>query len=325
MSRFRLKKLFLSILLILWCNVSFSSEVINSFNNDNISVINDEIRQLNALLELIKSATGGVSIDLSSQVDSLLSLDNGGTGIDLSSGSQGDIIYFSADGSVGVLSIGSNGQVLVSNGTTFSWAAASNVTVYTSGSGNFTVPAGITKVYVTMIGGGGGGASGKNPDTTYGPGGAGASAIINVPYTVTPGGTVAYAVGSGGAGGSGSGIGAGGNNGATGGNTTFGTLTAEGAAGGAATTGGAKNSTTMDAVLNVAGSFGKFHGGNGGNSDATHSGGGGGTYFGAGPAGRTSVGNGTAATANTGTGGAGGAGTSGAGGNGGSGIIIISY
>lgn len=64
-----------------------------------------------------------------------------------------------------IASVGTSGQVLTSNGAgalpTFQNAAAggggfSNMQVFTS-SGTFTVPAGITKVKATVIGGGGGG------------------------------------------------------------------------------------------------------------------------------------------------------------------------
>ena len=67
----------------------------------------------------------------------------------------------------------------------------SNMQVFTS-SGTFTVPAGVTKVKVTVVGGGGGGSI-----TTAGGGGGAAIKIIS---GLTPGGTVAVTVGLGGAG-----------------------------------------------------------------------------------------------------------------------------
>jgi hypothetical protein len=76
----------------------------------------------------------------------------------------------------------------------------SNMQVFTS-SGTFTVPTGITKVKVTVVGGGGGGfvqAQGENADVQIG-GNAGGCAI-EIISGLTPGGTVSVTVGGGGAG-----------------------------------------------------------------------------------------------------------------------------
>jgi len=65
------------------------------------------------------------------------------------------------------------------------------VTTYTSGSGTFAVPAGITVVDVLVVAGGGCGAPAQG-------GGGGAGGLIFYPaYPVTPGGSVPYAVGAG--------------------------------------------------------------------------------------------------------------------------------
>lgn len=61
---------------------------------------------------------------------------------------------------------------------------------------SYTVPAGVTYVNVTLVGGGGSGASGNNSST----GNPGASVVSNL--TTTPGGSIAYAIGAGGAQGS---------------------------------------------------------------------------------------------------------------------------
>ena len=66
-----------------------------------------------------------------------------------------------ANGGTGLTSAGSSGNILTSNGTAWTSAAApaggfSNIQVFTS-NGTFTVPAGITKAKVTVVGGGGGG------------------------------------------------------------------------------------------------------------------------------------------------------------------------
>jgi hypothetical protein len=72
-----------------------------------------------------------------------------------------------------------------------------NVVTFTSGSGNWTVPAGITSVTLTMIGGGGNGNA--NTNGSPGPGGGSAAYFSNVVVSVTPGANVAYSVGVAGA------------------------------------------------------------------------------------------------------------------------------
>ncbi len=111
-----------------------------------------------------------------------------------------------------------------------------NKQIYTSGSGNFTVPAGVYRVYVECWGAGGGSAS---VASAAGGGGGGYSAGW---LNTTPGGTLAYAVGAGGTG--------------AGGNTTFGgTFTANGGSAGsnnAAVSGG----SASGGDFNIAGGYG---------------------------------------------------------------------
>lgn len=90
------------------------------------------------------------------------------------------------------------------------------------GSYTFTVPAGVTRVRATCIGGGGGGQSGYRTGTgprspgvpTCGAVGGGGGAAIYV-FTVTPGTTMSVSVGGGGAGGSGGSRRCGGSGGST--------------------------------------------------------------------------------------------------------------
>ncbi|WP_336747905.1 hypothetical protein [Pantoea vagans] len=98
---------------------------------------------------------------------------------------------------------------------------------YTS-TGSFTVPLGVTTVYLSGCAGGGGGGGGSSRNSTSsaatggGGGGAGQSAV-RVPVTVTPGQVIAVSVGAGGTSGTAStasSAGAGG----TGGITSFGSL-----------------------------------------------------------------------------------------------------
>ncbi len=70
--------------------------------------------------------------------------------------------------------------------------------------GSWTVPAGVTTVYISMTGGGagGGGASSADPNSIAAGGGGGAGdAIISTAVTVTPGQVISVSIGIGGAGG----------------------------------------------------------------------------------------------------------------------------
>jgi hypothetical protein len=108
--------------------------------------------------------------------------------------------------------------------------------------GSFTVPAGVTKLKVTVIGAGGGGASGVANSGSGG--GAGGGAAIGV-LTVTPNQVIAYTIGAAGTGG------VGGGNGGNGGTTTFSTISATGGTGGTIYPGG-----TNPSVVGVSGGVG---------------------------------------------------------------------
>ncbi len=92
---------------------------------------------------------------------------------------------------------GTNGQVLRSNGNgTMAWADMSEyknmATFRTAGSGNWTVPAGVTKVWIEVWGAGAGG--------NYYAGGGGGAYVSGI-LTVAAGSGIFYSVGAGGAGG----------------------------------------------------------------------------------------------------------------------------
>jgi hypothetical protein len=99
---------------------------------------------------------------------------------------------------------------------------------YTSGSGVYTVPSGVTQLTVKLLGGGGGGGGcGGNEEPLYTGGGGAGGDIVNVgTINVTPGQQIPWSVGSGGAGG------AVGNSGLAGLPTIFGGYTAGGGYGG---------------------------------------------------------------------------------------------
>jgi hypothetical protein len=91
-----------------------------------------------------------------------------------------------ASGGTGITSAGTSGNVLTSNGSAFVSSAnpftGANSQIFTS-SGTFTIPAGITAIKVTVVGGGGGGAGGAtNPtDSTAG----GASSVASGTQSIT--------------------------------------------------------------------------------------------------------------------------------------------
>jgi hypothetical protein len=82
----------------------------------------------------------------------------------------------------------------------FPYVPTANAQLYTSGSGNWTCPAGVTEVYVECWGGGGGGGYTNYTSPGYiacaGGGGGGAYAASTI--SVTPGNSYAYSVGAGG-------------------------------------------------------------------------------------------------------------------------------
>ena len=191
----------------------------------------------------------------------------------------------------------------------------------TSGSGNWTVPAGVTRILVTCVGGGGGGGGGRGGGSGASNGEAGTSGGTTTFAGATSGAGGSAGAGGGGAGGGVGGAGAGGSAGAGGG--------ADGGSGGGAGGVGAGGSA------GAGGGAGAFGGGGGGGGSSTGAGGGGGG--GGGTNISKVIGNvltvtpGSSIAYSVGGGGGGGDGGSGStinggtGGAGGSGIIIIEY
>ncbi len=119
-------------------------------------------------------------------------------------------------------------------------------------SGSFTVPAGVSRLRVTVIGGGG--AGGSNTVCASGGGGAGGSALTILP-NLTPGLVIPVTVGSGG-------FPSAGSTGGTGGTSSFGTyVSATGGAGGTGGTsygpmGGGTGGSGVGGTVNYNGSYG---------------------------------------------------------------------
>ena len=202
----------------------------------------------------------------------------------------------------------------------FTSGVFSNIQVFTS-SGTFTVPAGVSKVKVTVVGGGGGGAgtnSGYGAGYNGGGNGGAGGAAIGV-FSVTPGPAYTVTVGAGGAAGTGA---APPTNGGAGGTSSFGSLaSATGGVEGSNTNGGNAGGTGgsgLGGTLNVSGG----DGGDGQGDGIVFASVGGASLLGGG--GRAANGVGYSGTV-PGSGGGGAYGAANNGGAGANGIVIVEY
>jgi hypothetical protein len=173
---------------------------------------------------------------------------------------------------------GTSGQALTTNGSgTLSWATAGitsaipTVDVKTSGtSQTWTIPAGVTKLKVTVIGGGGGGGSSTYyaPHDTYYNGAGGGAGAYSVVYLsgLTPGNTLTYTVGAAGAVNGGNG----GTSSLSSGSQSITTVTCTGGAGGQSVEGypqGGAGGSATGGTININGSGGSdLYGENGGSN-----------------------------------------------------------
>jgi len=186
---------------------------------------------------------------------------SGGTGA--ATLAANNVLLGNGTSAVQTVAPGASGNVLTSNGTT--WQSTAPAAGYVgpttqvfSSNGTFTIPSGITKVKVTLVGGGGGTSGGANFAEILA-GGGGATAIKWL-TGLTSGNTISVTVGSGGtASGSGSiAGGAGGNSSIASGTQSITTVTANGGAGGGVSGVGSPGSggTATNGDLNMSGSSG---------------------------------------------------------------------
>ena len=145
-------------------------------------------------------------------------------------------------------------------------------TTYTTGSGDFTVPAGVTSVEALVVAGGGGGGGSDGSGQTAG-GGGGGGVVHHATLATTPAATIAYAVGTGGAGGNNYNPDKDGTNGV---NSTFGSITAVGGGGGASGSpgldGGSGGGTGRGGATAGSGTQGDSGGGTGYGNDGSNTG-----------------------------------------------------
>lgn len=227
-------------------------------------------------------------IGMTTHVSGTLPVANGGTG--LATIPLNNVILGNGTGNVQVIAPATAGNVLTSDGTTWSSSAATGTTgpraqyFSTIATGQtFTIPAGITSIKATVIaGGGGGGRRGGGPCCNQFAGGAGGNGASVMKWLtgLTPGLTLTIAVGGGG-GISGSSGSTGGASSIASGTQTITTVQCTGGGGGspgAASTGatgangtvtGGTNGTGGDAGITFTGYAENTYnnGGNGGNGE----------------------------------------------------------
>jgi hypothetical protein len=129
----------------------------------------------------------------------------------------------------------SAGSVSFPNGSISGAALSPNIfsIEFRTSSATITIPSGVTRLRVTLVGGGGGG-SGTSVSSNVGGVGGGGATCIKYLTGLTPGNTLSLTIGAGGAGGTaGNAGGAGGDTTLSSGSQTITTLTAGGGAGGA--------------------------------------------------------------------------------------------
>jgi hypothetical protein len=258
------------------------------------------------------SITNGNIVSLSTPLGAA----SGGTG--LSTLTANSVLVGNGISTVQLVAPSTSGNVLTSNGTTWSSARSliPTIQVFTS-TGTFTIPASVTKVKVTVVGGGAGGRSAVS-STAQGGGGSGGAAI-KVITGLTPAGTVTVTVGTGGAANT---------DGVT---SSFGAYcSATGGLSPAISSSspgvGGAGGTATGGDINFTGGGGCGGSGVSGTVAGT-SGNGGSSIFGGAGLGLFPTNGGTAGAGATGTGagGAGGSGVPCTGGAGGSGIVIVEY
>lgn len=291
----------------------FAGDLLYASNSTTLARLSD-VATGNALISGgVGAAPSYGKVGLTTHVNGTLGVTNGGTGATTLTANA--VLIGAGTSAVTSVSPGSSGNVLASNGTAWVSAAAASTgpqqAQYTT-NGIFFIPAGVTRVKMTVVGGGGTGATstfttGGAGTATGGAGGGGGGAAIKWLSGLTPGNTLTVVVG-----------GAGGTSSVSSGTQTITTVSATGN-GGIGSSGDLNiRGQAGDVVLIATGNLAV--GGTGGSS-----------ILGGGGAGGSGSSAGAAGGSYGGGGGGGGVGTFGcavasfAGGTGASGLVIIEY
>ena len=235
-------------------NVTGTLPIANGGTGTTSTTFTNLTTNVTGTLPIANGGTGSTSttfVNAATNVTGTLPVANGGTGA--STLTSANVILGAGTSAVTFVAPGSSGNVLTSDGSTWTSAAApaggfSNMQVFT-GSGTFTIPTGITKVKATVTGGGG-----RGTNTTINIGGGGGGTAIEIISGLIPANTVTVTVGAGGSGGT-----------ATGGTSSFGPFcSATGGGGGVSSPGITSGGVGSGGDLNIDG--GGSAGGSGGNS-----------------------------------------------------------
>jgi hypothetical protein len=305
-------------------NVTGTLPIANGGTGTTSTTFTNLTTNVTGTLPIANGGTGSTSttfVDAATNITGTLPVANGGTGA--ATLTSANVILGAGTSAVTFVAPGSSGNILTSNGSTWTSAAApaggfSNIQVFAS-SGTFTVPAGVTKAKVTVVGGGGNGSAGtlnaQQSLTSMGRGGGGGGAAIEVVTGLTPAGTVTVTVGG------------------AAGTSSFGAFCS--ATGGANADGTAAldSNSYANGGLGSGGDLNIQGGGGNGANTTTQGGNGGSSIFGGGASGAQRLsGSGSTAGASGGAYGGGGGGGAcgipngnGAGGAGASGVVIVEY
>lgn len=173
------------------------------------------------LSQLANNLNTSGQLDATDGLTGAVPVANGGTGSTTLTANA--VLVGNGTSAVQTVAPGTSGNVLTSNGTT--WTSATPASggggqgqVFTA-NGTFTVPSGVTKLKVTVVGGGGGGGGGRGINGAQVGGGGGGGGGAAIAYISSPLSSYSVTVGGGGSAGGASDSFAG-----TGGTSSFGSV-----------------------------------------------------------------------------------------------------
>jgi hypothetical protein len=174
-------------------NVTGTLPIANGGTGTTSTTFTNLTTNVTGTLPIANGGTGSTSttfVNAATNITGTLPVANGGTGA--STLTSANVILGAGTSAVTFVAPGSNGNVLTSNGSTWTSAAASGgqfrTQLFTS-PGTWTNPGSVTQVRVTVVGGGGGGSNNPTGGATFGGDGSFvcATAPVSGPITVTVG------------------------------------------------------------------------------------------------------------------------------------------